>query len=592
MNPLGVFAPVSAVFPALGNDLDTFRSILSRLSLTDTILFCARLNLFVSNPLNQNHKAKQQDMLNILFSAEEIDRLNLFAKEEGGADRVTVFFRGQLLEMIRWTSLLCRDLPGDGRTFEDAANRQTLAKALLIASDLWGRRVYGGKFSLDGGIDVARLRGLGPIREAIAETSLGLEPLVALGHGKLIFSDYFPRFYRDFAAEFIAKTGLSIDEYYLCMCTLMGQFLATIPEETNFFKKTSIFDINQVYQNIPTNMVTAFSKYFQLHAQTIEELRASLWGNTIPQNARETEPFTLKPLRQRPIVRTGDGRATVLDSVLYGDAAMVGPLFLLTANRSNQIFGYFGDAIEAYTGDIFARMYPDSGSYLAKRFVADFKGRDTKGHEIQISDACLNDVTDAAIFETKAVWVKDTVILNDAPNRYLDHLREKYGVVPKSGERAKGIGQLATAVTNLASQTWAPRDVDFQNVRTIYPILLVYDSFLDSPVHCQFLNSEFKHALTPDAVLQNEMMRKGQFLVAPLIIMTLEHLEALETGVTHMRLMDLFRDYTTACPDRLTSFHNFIATSPKYKKTMYYNSSIAAKTLEVLKDSVRKIGLK
>ncbi len=273
MNPLRVFAPVSAVFPDLGNDFDTFRSVLSRLSLTDTILFCARLNLFVSNPLNKDNKAKQRCVLNILLKPEEIDRVNLFVREEGGADRVAVFFRGQFLEIIRWASLFCRDLPDDGRTFEDPANRQTLAKALLIASDLWGRRVYGGNFSLDGGVNVARLRSLGPIREAIAETSLGLESLVALGRGKVVFSDYFPTFYQNFTADFISRTGLSIDEYYLCMCIVMGQFLPTIPEESNFFKKTPLFNINQVYQNIPTNMTTAFSKYFQLHSQTIEELR-------------------------------------------------------------------------------------------------------------------------------------------------------------------------------------------------------------------------------------------------------------------------------------------------------------------------------
>ena len=53
-----------------------------------------------------------------------------------------------------------------------------------------------------------------------------------------------------------------------------------------------------------------------------------------------------------------------------------------------------------------------------------------------------------------------------------------------------------------------------------------------------------------------------------------------------------FNKTTVDCPDRLTSFHNFIATSSKYRKTLYYNSSIAAKTLEVLNDSVQKIVMK
>jgi len=85
--------PVSKVFSDTSSDFETFKSLLTKLSLTDTLIWCARLNLIVSNPLTE-YKAKQQYGLDIFFNAEEIQRINLFVREYGGIDRVAVFFRG------------------------------------------------------------------------------------------------------------------------------------------------------------------------------------------------------------------------------------------------------------------------------------------------------------------------------------------------------------------------------------------------------------------------------------------------------------------------------------------------------------------
>ena len=74
--------------------------------------------------------------------------MNSFVKDHGGIDKVTVFFRGQLLEVIRWACLFCQDQPDDGRTFENPEIRRIFAQVLLMAGDLWGQRVFGDRFLL------------------------------------------------------------------------------------------------------------------------------------------------------------------------------------------------------------------------------------------------------------------------------------------------------------------------------------------------------------------------------------------------------------------------------------------------------------
>ncbi|MEX0805617.1 MAG: hypothetical protein WD688_20215 [Candidatus Binatia bacterium] len=593
MNPVAIFTPVEAVFEDVEGNFPTFRMLLADLSLTDTLFWCARLNLIVSNPLIADHIAKQQYGLNIFFTTEEINKVNLFVREHGGATKVTVFFRGQLLELLRWACLLCEDKSNDGRSFEDPQIRRKFAQALLIAGQLWGQRIYGSRFSLNGGIDLARLRGLGAMRGAMAETSSGINPLQALGRGQILFAEHFPRQYPAFADEFLDITGISVADYYVCLTAMTANFLNRTPE---LIQKgavySGVFDINSYANSVRDELKTLFSKYAYLESQTPQELRGALWGNVELNQLNGSESYELKPLRQRPILRVSDGRAIIMDPVFYTEKATVGPLFFLATSlpkgKVNELFGAFGKTFEAYANEIFERMYP-ARTGLANRFTKNLKGRDQSGQEIEISDGYLEDVSEAAFFEMKAVWIRDNVILDDNHDLYLDHLKERYGQSSTAQDRIKGYAQIARAIKKISQGQGFPNEVDIFRITRVYPVLLVYDSLLDTPVGCSFLNSEFSALLEPDEILPSGFMRKGQLLVAPLIIMTIDELEALETSVRHFRLLDLFRDYTDQCADRITSLHNFIAATEPYKRQMYANQEVAQRADELLKTTSQKL---
>ena len=164
---IGFLVTASEVFPELTSDFETFRAVVSGLSLTDTILWCARLIRAVTDPSGRTHSERQSSVVIPLLTEEQRARINEIARQRRGAERTTVFFRGQLLELLRWVCLLCEDQPVDGQTFEDPEVRRRFVQAALLASDIWGRRVYGNRFSTAEGVAAARVRSLGAMRKGV-----------------------------------------------------------------------------------------------------------------------------------------------------------------------------------------------------------------------------------------------------------------------------------------------------------------------------------------------------------------------------------------------------------------------------------------
>ena len=104
-NPVGCFdVPYAAVFSDGPATFDHFKKVVKSLSRTDTLFWCARLNLIIADP-KVDEKTKQQHCLDHFFAPQQIQALNKFVKGRG-SDHVVVVHRGTLLELIRWGCLL------------------------------------------------------------------------------------------------------------------------------------------------------------------------------------------------------------------------------------------------------------------------------------------------------------------------------------------------------------------------------------------------------------------------------------------------------------------------------------------------------
>lgn len=573
---LGVFLPVSELFPDIKSDFTTFECVLKKLSRTDTLFWCARLNLVVSDP-EVDHIAKQQFGLDQFLTPEEISRVNDFASEHGGAHRVTVFFRGQLLELIRWALLYCDDHPEDGATFENPDVRRSFAQAALIAGDIWAKRVFGDRFSPDGGIDIARRRSLGAIRKSIEGTLPSPHLPKSLGRGWAFFTNYFPAYNRSFNNDFLASTGLSLEDYFICLGAMITSFM-------NPKIGTGLFNVTTLGKSTP--YADVLQKYIDLESQTIDELRMALWGTSDSfSKDREIPAYDYQPLRQRPILRSDDGRAIILDPTFFSEKASVGPLFLLPQKERQQAIPDFGKAFESCSCDILGRMFPDISKATDKRFCHNIIATDNQGVELEI-DACLNDINEIVLFEIKTGLIREDTILSEDYNNLLDQIRQKY--VWSEKDKGVGVGQLAKAINILAKKNWIGSNQEFSKVQLVYPVLLVYDHLLGAPVYGNYLASEFKELLFPDNELPSGELVKANLRIAPLIIMTIDDLENLETSIEHFGFRHLLSEYSRVCPDRLTSLYNFIAASD-FKDKIYHNKTIAAAGLNILEKVKEKV---
>ena len=585
LNPVGVYVPYDAVFSDGPVTFDYFKKVVKSLSRTDTLFWCARLNLIIADP-RVDEKTKQQHCLDLFFAPQQIQALNKFAKAHGGSDHIVVVHRGTLLELIRWVCRLCSDLPDDRETFNKPEVHEAFARVLLMASELWGKRVYGDSAFNGASIDEKRRNALALIRQSMMETRCHphqFEAIENLARGAKLFGEILPNFYPDFLEEFLRRTGFNLDDYYLCLCAIMAQYMnAGAKSGVGGKTESGIFTLKNIRDPAP-HMEELFRKFLALQSATPEELTAAFWPGKQEESIGFECKYSLKSVRERPILRAADGRMIILDPVCFAETATVGPLFhVLSQANQNRLFAAFGDAFEAYVGNILRQVYPDPGSHLAKRFYSDV--REAKNNGIQVADFIIDDVTDIVVIEAKAVWIKDEKMSQDDPKMFVEHLRVKYG----GEDRDKGYKQLARSVRKISAQEWQPEGIDLTRSKRVFPVLLVHDALLDAPVSGYFLAEEFSQQLQPDSLDSGEWMVKGRFRVAPLIVMTIDDLECLESSLSGFTLVDLLKAYSTTTPDRLVSLHNFLAANSE-QFPLIHNKSLASGCMTILDECKRRV---
>ena len=170
----------------------------------------------------------------------------------------------------------------------------------------------------------------------------------------------------------------------------------------------------------------------------------------------------------------------------------------------------------------------------------------------------MNDVLQVVVFEEKAAWLRDEVVLDDI-EKWLEQIRSRYGVAAASAdgkkERPKGVAQLAQLVRRILDRNCGAAQPDFAAVEVIHPVLLVHDTRLNAPAYGTFLAADFR------ALLGSVPPGKR---VMPLTVMTIADLENLESSVDQFSMRQLLTDYAAAHPDGIVSLHNFMACDPRY----------------------------
>ncbi len=547
---IGVYVPVDEVFPGTAGTQRELVQILATLSRDDTLFQCARINTIVSGFGNSENVPRQQQATSMLCNREQIGRINSFASRYKASGPPLVFFRGQMLELMRWAAIHCQNLPNDGTTYTDPDFRERFVRAALIASSVWAARTYRDTLSGPGDVAEIRLRAMGALRKGVEEANLAPHIGVAIGRGLKLFTEYLPIRAPGFADLFLRKTGLTLRQY-------LTSALLTFTLQRS--RDGPLFSRHKLVPGAPAARL--FQAFIDLISQTPEEMKEAY---TV-----ESLRGVFQPVRERPIMTTGDGRCIVLDPTFFIECVSIGALFQAAKGEgrkgSQQLFSDFGYAFEDYATDILGRMYPHR-PHLVDRLACNIKGRDGNGREFEV-DASLTDVSQAALFEMKSAFLLEKAITDPKPEVFLEEIRARYGASKRKGERDKGVAQLARSAGAIVRGEWAGNAGEFAGINVLHPVLVAHDLRMDAPALGHFLESEFRSLLGT--------VPRGKH-VRPLTVMTIQDLENLEGSVNAFSFVRLLDDYAQECPDRVRSLHNFIAFSAYGPKILPSSSLIEA----------------
>jgi hypothetical protein len=537
--------PAEAIYGVIAAD-KTVRNILATLDLQETLIFCARLNAIISGIGNASMEDRIRTAMTLLDLPKQERRIRNLLEPVGGYEAFRVFFRGQLLELMRLALKYCpRDpLPC---CYQFAYNPKQFLKVALIASTKWDERISRPEHDVGALCPKNISEHIGYLRKMVEDTNPAPNINSAMGRGWLLFSEILPRHYPSFKKEFLEATGMTFEQYFMCVCGLTTNI--------NFGNELEgrAQNINTV--GAATRYRGVFPQYMAIDAQTPEELARASAG---------TQADFERAMWQRPVIRFANDATVITDPVVFSAKLSIGPLFALLnghPERSKALFAAFGDAFEEYSNDIFRRMFSN----------AHFNLENMKGKKVDFEvDALVAEGDSAFVFETKAKFLKEELISGNAYANFVEHLREKYV------SKGNAVCQLEKIVSAMSAGTWTTIPAEFAAATRIFPIVLTHDIRMDSPGTGMFLDQEMQRL--------NPGIRKDP-RVQPMIILTIRDLELLEGSISSgdLNLTELLSGYLAELTnvDPLCSFHNYIAHS-RYGSQMRPSAAVRDKAIEIL----------
>jgi hypothetical protein len=555
MPSIVVFVPYEAAFPNEPNEFSDFRDILRRLSRTDSLIWCARVNLVLGSRKSPSLHETQEKLVKRLVPQQALDRINRWATRGGYAsNQVAVFFREQVLELAYWIAAVSEDQRNDGKTFDDSRTREDFFRAALLVSDAWGSRIRASELKSTASKRNDRRGAMRAFRHAMAAGGEVPWAPRLLARSVAVCTHGFRAHYRDVDEVLTKGTGLSLAEYQ-AFSTILA--LRVQGDTRDPLLTPPYFDLRTWLDECVQSVRPAFERYISLISQTSADLRSSVasvdgegWNRT----------FNHLSLRRRPVLHFPRGHI-IPDATFMLEKLTVGPLFELARierRRQNEAFGAYGKGIEYYARTLLTGMLPDRPP-LTERVIPNPMGT-RRGELVEIADvACVLGAYSYALVEVKAAFLPEFAVLADEPVVYEQEVLTRYARAPGEGtaERMVGVTQLADRIASIArgTLTWSRMEPNAEC--TIYPILLVHDVLVAGPGHTELLQDAFLKALDLDDGPQLPTVKLGSFRIRPLILATLDDLEVLEGSLTNISLVQALDEFVATGMNH--TFHDYLA---------------------------------
>ena len=572
---------VEIPFPGSHATISELRRTLKALPLDVALRLTCIANRTVSAPTGESKHLRQLRLLNLLANQEDIARINWFKRvglKEGAP--LVPFFRGQLLELLRWVLLYCapKGSSNPAGENEDLKDRRAFFKAALIASEIWGKRVHersivaDDKFFGDQALAYSRL--------SVDANSMAPDLWRSLGRTIALFRDYLSEHWPGFDSEFQDRTAIALNDYQACAAVLIASYLVKEAD-------TGLIALPTFAEHLVDAEV--MNRFMSLVSATPAQLREEIWPVSALNVAAEDDipEYFTKPLRERPVLKISEQVGAILDPVFFSDLLLVGPLFQVVKgmdkNDSKDRFGRFGKAFEAYVLDMLKNSLEadrDSGVEVIMRNVP--------VNDLEI-DALSKKRQVLFIFEVKSLFIPEVEVVPRDPQVYIESLRKHYVIDKESDRPLKAVGQLARISHVLGKYDDIVEGCDRPATMLVIPVMIVHDRLLSAPLHGRFLANEFKQRLAPEETLESGQMRLSRGLrVAPLVVLTVEDVENFESSAEYLSITGVIAEYSHEVPGRELSVHDFVAGS-EYRSRMQTNKSLAERGRDLLKEAGRRL---
>ncbi|MDX6527727.1 MAG: hypothetical protein QOH41_17 [Blastocatellia bacterium] len=546
--------------------LSTLKRRLGQFNLSNVLFTLTRINVLLSRQaILRENKEKQQGLQELLISNYlDPDLVEGILKPRFGhfsADERPIFFRQQILNLLRMCILICRE---DATMTTEGKSRGAyeLGRCCLMMND----HLVSAKEE--------RATSTGTDRKQRRHISLQTAPNIELNNppqaaraivrAEALFSEILhsdgmsatlkkelPGF--DLESAFKAATGLSIDEYKEVVLTMISFVVARTPDEimnhAGLFRRSEIIKGTRITPD-------QFAGYLALDSMSLAEAKARFANRTtklLPQ-------FDYVWFRRWPLLRLDDDILGWADPCFMVERLSSGIYWIIVDSLKGRdkdgALKAFGFLFENYAAEMLQLFPQRDGMFIDQPKYTN--GDKSVDGIIHCGDTLI-------MIESKGSFMDIAAKYSGKIRRFEGDLDKKFGLDPKKGTE-KGIAQLAKHIERLFPKQLPLRDhineldsallASHSRIEKITPVLIVREPILRFSGVEEMLSDRFLRLLKQRRVSHSVKIN-------PLAVIDIDTLEEMKPNLVagDFTLQQCLNVRAARDPLYRSSWHDFLVES-------------------------------
>jgi protein gp37 len=187
------------------------------------------------------------------------------------------------------------------------------------------------------------------------------------------------------------------------------------------------------------------------------------------------------------------------------------------------------------------------------------------------------------IIEIKAVFLNDDYLYYRTNEDFYKEIEKKY--IKTHHYEPKAIVQLANTIKKITKNNLSEINKELNTKKIFFPIIVVQDNLLTCGTQNNILTKRFSKLFNFEGEIQKDYFTYNGFHIKNLVIISIDDLEDIETSIDNFSFEKLIENYSKEYPERLTSLHNYIHFSEKYKNKLKQNIVIVEKARKIIDET-------